>query len=54
MLGTWERDIGTSNVKRASVLKYKQYLYVLAACVYCAEGRDMTTSSMFNQEYWLS
>jgi hypothetical protein len=27
------------------VLKYKQYLYVLAACVYCTEVRDMTTSS---------
>jgi hypothetical protein len=27
------------------VLKFKQYLYVLVACVYCAEARDMSTSS---------
>jgi hypothetical protein len=27
------------------VLKYKHYLYVLVACVYCAETKDMPTSS---------
>jgi hypothetical protein len=27
------------------VLKYKQYLYVLVDCVYCAEEKDMSTSS---------
>jgi hypothetical protein len=27
------------------VLKYKQYIYVLVACVYCAEAKDMPTSS---------
>jgi hypothetical protein len=26
------------------VLKYKQYPYVLVACVYCAEAKDMPTS----------
>jgi len=33
------------------VVKYKQYVYVLVACVCCAEARDIPTSSRL---MWLS